>query len=207
MGLVKSINGFNCFTYKYYFIDTNIWIAFLRYTILSDNNTRVAPYVEFIEEIINHNERISQLPTRLAKKSEAIKIVLSNTLLSEIINTSLREILMKEYFAGISQNYKNFTFKNDYRDNVNTDYTTQFSILIDDIKSFKDHIYQIEDYFLNITFSDLLDKINPSMDYNDMYFEYIIKSSGLEVCLITDDGDFTPSTFPILTLNNALLKK
>ncbi|MBF4515072.1 hypothetical protein IRZ71_01895 [Flavobacterium sp. ANB] len=205
MGLVKNIVGFNYFDYKYYFVDTNIWIAFLKYTILSDSDKDVEPYIAFLEDIINHNERLNQLPASIAKKGTYVKIVLSNTLLSEIINTSLREIFMKEYFGQAK--YKQYTFKNDYRDNVNSDYNTQLPILLDDIKSYKEHIIQIEDYFTNIQYSDLLNKLKPSMDYNDMYFEYIIQSSGLEICLITHDGDFCPTTFPILTLNKSLLRK
>jgi len=205
MGLVKNIVGFNYFDYKYYFVDTNIWIAFLRYTILSDNDKNVEPYILFIEEIINHNERLKTLPINVAKKGTFVKIILSNTLLSEIINTSLREIFMKEYFGQAS--YKQYTFKHDYRDNVNSDYNTQLPILLDDIKSYKDHIIQIDDYFTNIEYTDLLNKIGHSTDYNDMYFEYIIQSSGLDICLITHDGDFSPTTFPILTLNKTLLRK
>lgn len=205
MGLVKNIVDVNYFDYKYYFVDTNIWIAFLKYTILSNNDKEVEPYITFLEEIINHNERLKQQPANIVKKGTFIKIVLSNTLLSEIINTSLREIFMKEYFG--QNKYKQYTFKNDYRDNVNSDYNTQLPILLDDIKSYKEHIIQIEDYFKNIEYSDLLDKMDSSMDYNDMYFEYTIQSSGLEICLITHDGDFSPTTFPILTLNKSLLRK
>lgn len=205
MSLVKNIVGFNYFNYKYYFVDTNIWIAFLRYTILSDNDKKVEPYVMFLEEIINHNERLKQQPPNVAKKGTYIKIVLSNTLLSEIVNTSLREIFMKQYFGPTK--YKQYTFKSDYRDNVRSDYNKQLPILLDDIKSYKEHIFQIEDYFTTIKYSDLLDQMDSSMDYNDMYFEYIIKRSCLKICLITHDGDFNPTTFPILTLNKSLLRK
>lgn len=207
MSLVKNIEGFNFHLHKYYFIDTNIWIAFLRYTLLNDSNAKVAPYVSFIEDIITYNEELRKLPSKVYKKAIPIKIIFSNTLLSEIINTSLREIFMKDYFASLGRNYKACSFKHDYRNNVNSDYNEQLALLIDDIKSYNDHIFQIDDYFTNTNYSNLLDKINSSMDYNDMYYEHIISNSNLDICLVTDDGDFVPSKFPILSLNNSLLKK
>lgn len=207
MSLAKCIVGFNFHLYKYYFIDTNIWIAFLRYTILSDSDKKVEPYISFIEDIISYNESLKKLPPRVSKKAVPIKIIFSNTLLSEIINTSLREIFMKEYFKSYNKNHRNYNFKNDYRNNVNTDYNQQLSILIDDIKSYNEHILQIDDYFTNTNYSVLLDKIDSYMDYNDMYYEHIIQNSNLEICLVTDDGDFVPSSFPILSLNKTLLKQ
>lgn len=207
MRLINSVAKFNIHTYKYYFIDTNIWIAFLRYTLLSDSNEKVTPYINFIESIIAHNESINSLPTKIRKKGILIKIIFSNTLLSEIINTSLREICMKQYFQNIEKNYKNYNFKDDYRNNINSDFTNQLSILIDDIKSYKEHILQIDDYFTTTEYPTLLDKINTNMDYNDMYYEHIIQNSNLDICLITDDGDFAASSFPILSLNKKLLQK
>lgn len=206
MSLVKSINGFNHYEYKYYFIDTNIWIAYLRYTILDDKEDKVIPYINFIDEIIRHNEHLAGLPKKLADKSHHIKIIFSNTLLSEILNTSLREICMKEYFRKLDKNYKQFIFKNDYRSNVKSDYKEQLAILVDDIKSYSNHILQLDDFFSHSVYPVYLDRIDCNIDYNDMYFEHIITNSNLEICLVTDDGDFTPSTFPILTLNRNLLK-
>lgn len=207
MSLIKSIDGFNYHTYKYYFIDTNIWIAFLRYTLLSDSDKKVEPYISFIEKIISYNEELKKLPPKVAKKAIPFKIIFSNSLLSEIINTSLREIFMKKYFSDINQNYKSYNFKQDYRNNINSDYNQQLLLLKDDIKSYNEHILQIDDYFTNTNYTILLDKINSTIDYNDMYFDHIIQNSNLEICLVTDDGDFTSSSFPILTLNKTLLQK
>lgn len=204
MSLVKLIDGFNHYEYKYYFIDTNIWIALLRYTILEDKDDRVAPYINFIEQIISHNDNIDNLPAKIVKGTERIKIVFTNVLLSEIVNTSLREICMKEYFGKAK--YKQFKFKDDYRNNVNSDYNIQLALLVDDIKSYSNHIIQIDDFFSKSNYSVFLDKINNSIDYNDLYFEHFIANSNLKMCLITDDGDFIPSSFPILTMNKHLLK-
>lgn len=204
---IINLNDANLDSYDYYFLDTNVWIAFLRYNFDS-NESNTYKYVTFIEDIMEHNENRKKQPSKVQKKIPEKKIILSSLLLSEILNTAMREIYMKNYFTGNS--YKSKNFKNDYRNNVQSDYSDKIEILSSDLISFQNHIEQINDSFGSLNYCNILQKqIKSNIDFNDDYFLLALQNSNLEkCCIITDDADFNSVTcsLPIITLNKNLIR-
>ena len=188
-------------TYEFYFCDANVWIATLKYFGLGNQKQYEKPYVDFFQSIITLNDTIESNPKLKKSKKNIPKIVLTSIVLSETINAYMRGIAMKAYFNG---NITGYSFKNDYSDNLSSDYKRQFKNLISDISAFKDYTVLIDDDFLNIRPFELLNNMPSNTDFNDFYYYKLLKDKNIPI--ITHDSDFLFEDIPIITNNKKLLR-
>lgn len=181
-------------TYDFYFCDANIWIAVVKY--FGDKNLKQheEQYADFVNDIIitHNNPDIKSRP----------KIILTSIVLSETLNAYLK-IAMKNYFESNSLPLPT-DFKNNYRDNFNSDYKKQLRDFITDIKGFEDYIENWSDDFRNINPFILLEEMPLKTDFNDYYYFRLLK--GKSIPIITHDADFLLEDIPIITNNKKLLK-
>ena len=199
---IFKINNVTPQDYKLFFCDANVWIAALKYFGSGPQKNYEAPYVDFFQAIIELNVNIKNEPKLAKKIKNKPKIVLTSVVLSETINAYMRGIAMKAYFNGDTTGY---SFKNDYRDNPNSDYKTQFDNLVSDISAFKDYTVLIDDDFSNIKPFELLKNMPSNTDFNDFYYYKLLKDK--KIPIITHDTDFLFEDIPIITNNHKLLKK
>lgn len=174
-----------------YFLDANVWIYSLQSFDTLEHWEK--KYYDFFYDIIE-----SELDPKP-------KILLPSLLLSEIINTYLRQIAIPEYkrVNSIPVSVK-VDFKKDYR--PTTHYKDSFESMMDDIIGFKSHIEFIDDS--NITTDTHLFKKNiGSFDFNDYLYYSICRvlNHSKRVVIVTNDGDFQINDIELLTMNRDLL--
>ena len=92
---------------EFYFLDANVWIAVLESLANSTIGAYERPYIDFVEAVVVLHSYDD--PKLLKKIKNQPKFVMTSLLLSEIINTYLREVAMKNYFG--KDNYKKYNFK------------------------------------------------------------------------------------------------
>jgi hypothetical protein len=188
--IIKKIKGFDPQTYKYYFLDANVWIASLKNNKYNNADLKEKYYIDFFDAIIQLNVLSQTLPK---KKINAPKIVMTSMLLSEIINTYLRKIAMKLFF----NDNKYHEFKKEYRDEIYSDYDKQLKHITTDILAFKDYLHFVDDDFLNIGFDNILCSLDKKNDFNDLYYYKLFKNKN--IAIVTEDKDFCYEDIPIIT--------
>lgn len=134
-----------------YFLDANIWIYSLQR--FEDLANWQASYYNFFYDIVDSS--LSPKP----------KIVLPSLLLSEIINTFLKQIALPEYrlLYSIPSNVVT-NFKKDYRPTQHC--KDSFERIMDDIVSIKSSIEFLNDSAI-VNEAYLFDKNISDFDYND----------------------------------------
>jgi hypothetical protein len=174
-----------------YFIDANVWIYSLQG--FDDLQRWQQRYFDFFYDIVE------------SKRIPEPKIILTSLLLSEIINTYLKQIAIPDYklLMGIpfSQEFK---FKTDYRPTAH--YEESFARIMDDIFSFRSSILFIDDK--DIANENTLLKNNIGIfDYNDYLYYCLCKELNKKhkVIIVTNDGDFKVNDIEIITSNRELL--
>ncbi len=186
-------------SYKYYFLDANVWIAYLKYTGKKPLDAHEQAYIDFFEAVITLHSH----PPSLQKKLKNIpKFIVTSLLLSEIINAYMRNVAMKVYYSSQSKDYKDYEFKKDYR--VTGDYTTQLKLLVNDFVAFKDYIELRDDNFIEIDPYSILPDIGNQTDFNDYYYFYSFVKE--QIPIITNDSDFVFIDLPIITSQRKLLQ-
>ena len=174
-----------------YFIDANAWI----YSMQNFDNLDwwAKYYYDFFYEIIE------------SKLSPKPQIILPSLLISEIINTYLRQIAIPDYrLINNIPAAKEIKFKRDYRPTDH--YKKSFERLMDDIMSFKSSILFLDDSRI-VNDATLLNKNTGIFDYNDYLYHCLCKELKKEhrVIIVTHDSDFQVNDIEIATMNKTLL--
>lgn len=173
-----------------YFIDANVWI----YSMQNPSSLKhwESKYSNFFFDIIDSN--LDPKP----------KIVLPSLLISEIINTYIRQIALPEYKTnnGI---IGNFDFKRSYRGTQ--DYKDNFERVCDDILGYKSSIDFISDDIVMKNPDVILTIPSTKFDYNDYIYYCMCQEIGSKKSLkmITNDSDMAVRDIKILTENRTLL--
>ncbi len=200
--LIYDIKDFPPEDSPVYYFDANIWISALKYYGIGIGNKYEVPYQSFVEALINLNEIKDPEAEKHVKNKP--KIILTSLVLSEIINAFMRNVAMKAYFDKLGFNHKNFSFKNDYRDNPKSDYKSQLSNLATDLIALSDYTLLMNDEFDVIDpFSFLPDLVSLGQDFNDYYYFQFLKSKNIPY--ITHDKDCKFENIIIITANKELL--
>lgn len=175
-----------------YFIDANVWI----YAMQNPNSLQYweNKYANFFFDIIDSD--LDPQP----------KIILPSLLISEIINTYLRQVALKEYkkivgASSVSPDY----FKRDYRPTQH--YKDNLEQICDDILGYKSSIDFVSDDLM-VKNPDIILKVPSSnFDYNDYIYYCMCQdiSATTSLAMITNDSDMDVSDIKILTENRTLL--
>ena len=174
-----------------YFIDANVWI----YSMQNPNSLKnhyQKKYSDFFFDIIDSD--LDPQP----------KIILPSLLISEIINTYIRQIALPEHktSCGITGN---FDFKRDYRPTQH--YKDSFEQVCDDILGYKSSIDFISDDIIVRNPDIILTIPSTNFDYNDYIYYCMCQeiSSKTALKMITNDSDMAVNDINILTENRTLL--
>ena len=200
--LISDISKIIPEDYPLYFFDANVWISGLIYFGSGTALPHEKPYQDFIEAIINLHS--IKEPTVVKKIKNKPKIIITNLLLSEIINAYMRNVAMKAYFGG-GRTFMTMNFKSDYRDNPNSDYKKQLADLCYNISCFQDFTISPDGHINCINTHDIVNDLSPKqVDFNDLcYFHYL---KGKNIPFITHDIDFKFEDIPIITARPELIK-
>jgi predicted nucleic acid-binding protein len=175
-----------------YFIDANVWI----YAMQNPNSLKhwENKYANFFFDIIDSD--LDPQP----------KIILPSLLISEIINTYLRQIALSEYKRdnGISAIDK-FDFKRNYR--TTQHYKDNLEQICDDILGYKSSIDFVSDDLMVKNPEIILNVPSSNFDYNDYIYYCMCQNIGAttSLAMITNDSDMDVSDIKILTENRTLL--
>jgi predicted nucleic acid-binding protein len=173
-----------------YFIDANVWIYSMQNFHTLERWQQ--GYANFFFEIIDSD---------LQPKP---KIIVPSLLISEIINTYLKQIAFKDYKKenGITTN---IDFKRDYRPTQH--YKDSLEKVCDDLLSYKASIEFVNDDILIKNPDIMLNIPSTNFDYNDYFYYRLCQhvNSTQPLSMITNDGDFLVSDLNILTENRDLL--
>jgi predicted nucleic acid-binding protein len=165
--------------FPFYFIDTNIWIAYIK---RDTQKNKFEPYFDFIDGIVNINN--SDVSTRKRIKNIP-KIILSSVLLSEIINAYLRRVAMRAFY---NDKLDGKDFKKDYRDFLHSDYPKQVSFITSEIMAFESVLHLQNDGFDSDFDISTLVNLGKN-DFNDFYYSAICSRE--KIPILTEDFDFT----------------
>jgi hypothetical protein len=175
-----------------YFVDANVWIYSLQ--SFGELENWKANYYTFFYDIIESN--LDPQP----------KIIVPALLLSEIVNTFLRQIAIPEYKLSMGIDAKDkFDFKRGYRHTAH--HKDSFERIMDDIGGLHSSLLFLDDSGIVGKPSLLLNKSIGSIDYNDYLYYSLCKEFSKKdgVVILTNDGDFVVDDLPIITLNRNLL--
>jgi hypothetical protein len=198
---ISDIRSFSVEDYPYYYCDANVWIAALKHYCFGSTDSYELPYQKFIADIVNLNE--TKDPNLIKNIKNKPKIILSSLVLSEIINSFMRNVAMKTYFGG-NDEYKRHNYKKEYRDNPSSDYKRQLTNLCTDIASFEDYTKLENDDFMNLNPCNWLMQLSLiDADFNDFYYFQYLK--GKNIPFVTSDKDFKFQNIPIITASKNLL--
>lgn len=175
-----------------YFIDAQVWIYSMN--SFEDKKWWEERYIKFFFDIIESD--INPKP----------KILVSTLLISEIINTYLRQVAMPEYklFNDVSKN-DSFNFKKDYR--ITNHYKNSYKQVCDDIFSYKESILFCNDSSIISNAESILKADISAFDFNDYSYYLLCKefSKDNTIKILTNDGDFMVKDIDMITLNKDLL--
>lgn len=175
-----------------YFLDAQIWVYATQSFNISNEHWQLR-YVNFFQSIIDND---------LAVKP---KILLNSLLLSEIINTYMKQIAFVDYCTCIGKPTNEVSYKKEYRNDEH--YKRSFKYINDEIKSYRSVIEFVDDKHIVNLFPEFLKSDILPFDLNDYYFYLTCKeySKENELICITNDGDFLVNDIDILTYNKDLL--
>lgn len=175
-----------------YFLDANVWIYAMQDESLL--NSYEILYFNFFYNLID-----SQLLPQP-------KIILPTLLFSEIVNTYLTRVAIKDYKAeqGISQSTP-LDFKKDYRSTNH--YRDSYKKICDDIMAFRSSIVFLNDSSVVKNPPSYLNWNVKEFDFNDFFYYHICKEYQKQnnITIITNDGDFRISDIPIITVHKDIL--
>lgn len=174
-----------------YFIDANVWI----YAMQNPNSLKYweSKYADFFFDIID------------SKLDPQPKIILPSLLISEIINTYIRQIALKEYKNQVGVSSDKFDFKRDYRPTQH--YKDNLEQICDDILGYKSSIDFVSDDLMVKNPDIILNVPSSNFDYNDYIYYCMCQniSATTSLAMITNDSDMDVSDIKILTENKTLL--
>jgi hypothetical protein len=201
--LIHNIKSFAVEDYPLYFCDANVWIAALKYYgICGGTVDYEKPYQDFISALVNLNELSD--PDAIKRRKNKPKIILTCLVLSEVINSYMRNVAMKAFFGG-GDELKKHDFKRDYRDNPDSDYKDQLENLCTDIIAFSDYTTLFNDDFNLIEpFTIITSLPTIDADFNDLYYYSYFKDKNIPV--VTHDKDFKFKDMDIITSNRELIR-
>lgn len=175
-----------------YFLDANVWIYAMQDESLL--NRYETPYFNFFYKIID-----SQLFPQP-------RIILPTLLFSEIVNTYLTRVAIRDYKA--QENIPDKTaldFKKDYRPTKH--YRDSYKKICDDIMALRSSIIFINDDSVVKNPPGYLNWDVKEFDFNDFFYYQICKEYQKQnkITIITNDGDFRINDIPIITVNRDIL--
>lgn len=176
---------------KKYFFDANVW--FFYFNTLKPRS-RQKKYIRFLEEILEFND------------SPKPKIVISNMLISEVINRSLRSIEMPKYAKSLglaSNKIPRDFYKKTYR--VSDKFCFDYEKHCNNFRNLIPYFEFSKDCSDVLRPKEILNTSILNLDFNDQLFFQFAKKYGYIV--VTDDGDFWVKNVKIITANNKLLSK
>lgn len=198
---IYDITAFPVDEFPYYFCDANVWIAAMKCYCLGSVDKYEEPYQTFVEAVVNLNEERDTHALKHIKNQP--KIVLTSLVLSEIINSYMRNVAMKSFFMG-SVLSKPPDFKKDYRDNPSSNYRAQLKNLCTDIIAFSDYTVLWDDEFIKVDPYSWLNNLHSiDADFNDLYYYEYIKHK--HIPFVTSDKDCKFPDVTIITANKELL--
>jgi hypothetical protein len=174
-----------------YFIDANVWIYAMQNPYSREHWQN--KYANFFFDIIDSN--LDPHP----------KIILPSLLISEIINTYLRQIALKEYKDQVGVSSDKFDFKRNYRPTQH--YKDNLEQICDDILGYKSSIDFVSDDLMVKNPDIILNVPSSNFDYNDYIYYCMCQNIGAttSLAMITNDSDMDVSDIRILTENKTLL--
>ena len=188
--------------YPFYFFDANVWISGLIYYAGSAGKPHEKPYQDFVEAIVQLNSFTE--PKLVKKLKNQPKIIVTNLLVSEIINAFMRKVAMKAFYGG-SDIFKTKDFKKDYRDLPASDYVKQIQDLCHNLKCFEDYTVSSDGHINVLQCYDIIKAFSiVKADFNDFCFMSYLK--GKNIPFITHDQDCKFEDIPIITANPVLLR-
>lgn len=176
-----------------YILDANVWIFMCGGTVLSYQNS----YINFVSKI------------RRMNPESAAKIILPASVLSEVVNRMMKDVLMQEFARqfplAIDPKYSsrgsNAIFKHCYRSHPQ--YNQDFGMLLADINAYGSYIVTVSDDFNGTTLDQLISDPPIQLDFTDYTISRLARDNNY--IIITDDGDFKGDNNHILTVNRNLL--
>jgi hypothetical protein len=193
-----KIENFDPASRPYYFFDANVWIAILA----GENTKKVQPYINFFESVISLNElEGAALKVLIKQKKHQPKIIMTSLLMSEIFNTYMRNVAMRQFYNSREVSTKNY--KKDYR--KTTDHEHQLKRLKANFLSYKNYFDLKNDKFgTTMTPLAVCNQLLSNADFNDFYYYYQLVDDNIPI--VTEDGDFIFQDIEIITDNSALLR-
>lgn len=199
---IFDITTFSPDEYPSYYFDANVWIAALNFYSAGTNNSHEIPYQKFFDAIVCLNE--TNETDGIQKIKHKPKIVVTSLVLSEIINAYMRRVAMRTFFGGGNE-YKNYDFKKDYRDNPKSDYNKQLSNLCSDLKALSNYTILMSDSFDSLEPFTLIQELPFSkQDFNDLYYRELLKKHNIPY--VTNDRDCKFEGILTITSNEKLLR-
>ena len=177
-----------------YFLDANVWL----YAIQNSNslnqqlNRYEQLYAEFFNDIFDSN--LDPQP----------KIIMTGILFSEIVNSYLKKVAMKNYITKFNKPDE-LDYKREYR--PTSHYLTSYQQIVDDIYSYQECFEYISDRPI-LQDEPSIKSISSNFDFNDHFYIHLCKKhikDGNELLFVTNDSDFIVEDLPILTNNRNLL--
>lgn len=172
-----------------YYFDANVWVYIDSPSSSASNPVKSSAFASALSNILITKE---------------CQIVISPILISEYINTRLRQYY-SAYIkkSGISQ--ATYTFKQ-YRNDASSDYNKILSSVLNDIQKILTISTIVPDISDKTDTNNILsDSKLLNLDTNDSYISTLCKKNNY--ILITDDADFDQTTLNIISTNKKYLSK
>lgn len=167
-----------------FFFDTNVWIHVIAPTFSNDTGSN--KYISFFDKVF---------------EGKSTKIAVTSVLISEIINTYMRQVAFKLYMSEFNTTIDPKDFKSRYRSTLH--YSEHYALVCDELDQRKDKFLYLADPLENFSFTEPQE--NQRLDFNDFIFHKLCSEQA--ITFVTDDGDFFLEDISILTLNQNLYKR
>ena len=187
--MIGSLNEASIKSDCNYFFDANVWLKVLK---KANPDSRDRKYITFFEDVATFNRNA--------------KIVVTSSLLSEIINRYLRDVSMALFAKkqGEIMPLHSSYYKMKYRQSQQ--FAIDYEILADDIKAYHGCLKWVNDGFgVLFTAKEILKSPPKGLDFNDNLMVKLARHHNFTI--VTDDIDFFIEDIPVLTLNKNLLQK
>jgi len=201
--LILDVSNSPLSAFTGYFLDANIWIELLAGSSGLQNQAKddMAPYRAFVDGIMAAWDEV--IERGKTGQSTPPKIIITPTILSETVNTYMRNIATAAYFrTHPSPKGKKNAFKQDYRGIDG--YAQQLARLYHDIRAYERYISWEPDLFDKKMAVGILSNTAADADFNDYHYQLLVKKWP-KVAIITHNKDFAHTIVRVLTANRKLL--
>lgn len=175
-----------------YFFDSNFWFPYFHRVNNPKSNEK--PYFDFFEKVLKFPD------------SPKPKIVVTNSLISEVVNRSLRSVAMPKFAKLNGDDPKKLPqdyYKTVYRQS--DQFCEDYEFYISNFKDFLGNILFAKDGSNQYKPKEILSTNNLKLDFNDQLFYMVARKQGYSI--VTNDSDFWVKEVEILTSNPTLIAK